>query len=230
MMLLSTLTANAQSVKDKPVAKKFKYTGKYFSFNPMGFVEPQLALGLGFGNRLSERNEYFTELSYLSKYHLYGNLEKSFRGERFLAQYRYHLLEQWGQMTGRAFHRKARRTSNFFIGAEFRLKAYHFSDNNDFANAATHDTLRNVLYSARALSVGGAFVFGTTVNLGSNGKWKLEYTAGLGVKQKFVQFTDKPSGYDPLIVRRIDVGAPYLFEAVSMPYVPCTIRLRYIIR
>jgi hypothetical protein len=219
---------NAQQKSNNPVARHFGDTEKYFSFNPFGLIEPQVAIGIGYGNRFTERSEYFTELSYAGNNYIYGNLLSSLHGARLIAQYRYHFLQEWKRIVNlRSRARKVR--TDPFMGVEFRMKGYHFSDRNSFANLTTSDTLKNVLYSANALSIGGAILFGRTIDIGANGNWKLELTMGIGAKQKFVTLKDHPAGYEPLKNKRIDLGPPDTFEAVGMPYVPCTIRLRYVI-
>lgn len=209
---LLNLFAAAQSKKQKTAAQGFTKSEKYFSFNPLGLAEPQMAIGAGFGYRFSERSEYFTELSYLLKTPFYSYQANSLKGFRFLGQYRYHLQKK----------------NNWFIGAEFRLKMYEFTGNNTFVNNTSQDTLKSVSYNANAVSLGGAFVFGNTFNISKNGMWKIEITAGIGAKQKLVSFTGALKEYEIIINRKLDgLAPPYVFEAVGMPYIPCTIRLKY---
>ena len=198
----------------------------YLSFNPFGLIEPQMAAGLGFGSRFSLRSEYFGELSYLSKNPIYHASIHSFKGIRFIAQYRYHFLQRWKNLGFRSKEKIAR--LNPFVGFEFRLKRFEFSDKADFVNNSVNDTLWNFLYAARATSLGGAIVFGHSYEMSKNGKWKIELTAGIGVKQKEVKFVSPPSGYEVMDLRKF-VLAPDSYESVSTPYFPFTIRLRYLI-
>ncbi len=228
-LLLLSVSGIAQNTK----GKSNPFSGKqYYSFNTLGWVEPHFAIGMGIGNRFTERTEYFTELSYVGKtpfFKLDGF--QSLHGFRFLAQYRYHLLQRWkpildlGLLTAEA---KAKHSP--FVGLEFRWKYYRFTSTNYFINSTTHDTLSKYPYVADANSVGGALVFGYTFKLSKNNKWQLELTAGIGAKQKFVQFKNLPPGYELKIGRKPDVlGPPYIEEAVGMPYIPATARLRYLL-
>ena len=213
-LCLLNLIAAAQSKKNKIATQGLAKSEKYFSFNPLGLGEPQMAIGAGFGCRFSERSEYFTELSYLFKTPFYSYQANSLNGFRFLGQYRYHF----------------RINTNRFIGAEFRLKMYDFTGTNTFVNNTSHDTLKSVSYNANAISLGGAIVFGNTYTLSKNRKWKIEITAGIGAKQKLVSFKGALKDYEVIIKRKLDgIAPPYIFEAVGMPYIPCTIRLKYLI-
>ena len=199
----------------------------YFSFNPFGLLEPQIAVGFGFGKRFSLRSEYFTELSYLNKNPLYNENINSFRGIRFLAQYRYHFLQRWESIRLRSKEKIAK--LNPFIGFEFRLKRFQFSDKANFVDQSTRDTLSNFLYTANATSLGGAVVFGHSYDVSGNGKWKIEISAGVGVKQKLVNIVNPTSGYTVMVLRKVDWGFPNKYESVSTPYFPFAIRLQYVI-
>ncbi len=113
---------------------------------------------------------------------------------------------------------------------EFRFKPVHFSSYNTFKNSITADTLNKFLYRANALSLGGAILFGETFNISKNGNWLLELTIGIGAKHKFVKYKNIPAGYAviPKQPREMDF-IPAVDEAIGMPYIPCTLRLRYII-
>ncbi len=229
------LNINAQIIKGKLIEHRFTESEKYFSFNPLAFAEPQIAIGAGFGNRFSERSEYFTELSYIAKHPFYDMQEKSLHGFRFLAQYRYHFLQQWrplinlGDFSKRNKERNARH--NPFIGAEFRIKPFNFTNTRNFIKSSPPDTLNKFLYKANAVSIGGAILFGETYNISSNGKWKLEVTAGIGGKVKIIKYKNLPVGYDPLFIQGgFGLKPPALDEAVGMPYFPCCIRVKYIIK
>ncbi|MBP6025233.1 DUF3575 domain-containing protein [Ferruginibacter sp.] len=213
-LCLLNLFAGAQSKKNKTATQGLDKGEKYFSFNPLGLGEPQMAIGAGFGCRFSKRSEYFTELSFLLKTPFYSYQANSLKGFRFLGQYRYHL----------------RINTNRFIGAEFRLKMYDFTGTNTFVNNTSHDTLKSVSYNANAISLGGAIVFGNTYTISKNRKWKIEITAGIGAKQKLVSLKGALKDYEVIIKRKLDgIAPPYIFEAVGMPYIPCTIRLKYLI-
>src|SRR5882757_484057 len=93
--LYVALTAAAQQKDTTPGKHVFKGTEKYLSFNPFGFIESQLTIGMGFGNRFSKRSEYFTELSYVTKNPIYKGYITSLNGAKLITQYRYHILQRW---------------------------------------------------------------------------------------------------------------------------------------
>ena len=64
IIIISNLAANAQLMS---FDERHKENQKYYTFNPISLAEPHMAIGIGFGNRFSERSEYFAELSYLNK-------------------------------------------------------------------------------------------------------------------------------------------------------------------
>jgi len=203
---------------------------QYFSFNPLGLTEPQMAIGVGFGNRFSPRSEYFSEISYVTRNYYFDNAQ-SLNGYRLITQYRYHFLQQWKPLIDLGFQGGARRKKHHpFIGVEFRLKSYNFTSSGTFVNYITHDTLSKFNYNASAVSVGGALIFGSTYYISSNHKWLLEFTAGVGGKQKFVNYKNLGKGYEIIQQRKFDFfGPPAINETVGTPYFPSTIRLRYII-
>jgi hypothetical protein len=228
LLFLACLQSTAQSTGKTSTA--FSHTGseKYFSFNPFGLLEGEMAIGAGFGNRFSERSEYFSELSYLGQNPLYEEGLASLHGFRLIVQYRYYFLQQWRPVFNWQLQRKRARTHPF-IGLEFRTKPYDFSGTNHFINSAAADTLMNYRYKARATILGGAVVLGATRNIRTNGRFKIEITIGVGVKQKLVRFKNVPQDYQPLIIRSVDWGFPTMYESVTAPYIPIAIRLRYVI-
>ncbi len=230
LLAIFSFNLNAQQIKDKSFRHRFTKTEKYFSFNPFGLAEPQIAIGAGFGNRFSERGEYFAELSYIAKTPFYDYQANSLHGFRFLSQYRYHFLGTGRPLINSGFKMERNKKQNRFIGAEFRLKMYNFSGKNTFVNDTNSDTIRSISYNAKAISLGGAILFGSTYNISKSGNWKIEITAGIGAKQKFVNFRGVLKDYEIIINRKPDgLAPPYIYEAVGMPYLPCCIRLKYMI-
>jgi len=223
------LTAGAQQENTMQGKQVFKGTEKYLSFNPFGLIESYLAIGIGFGKRFSMRSEYFTELSYVAKNPIYGDYINSLNGAKLILQYRYHILQHWKPML-KMKDSKRRPELDPFVGVEFRMKMFNFSDKTTFVNTTTHDTLHNELYRANAFSIGGALVVGSTYYISKNKRWQLETTIGIGGRQKFVNFKKAPVNYEILKVQKIDYGfIPAVYEQVGMPYFPCAVRLRYII-
>jgi hypothetical protein len=219
-------------VKKNNLHAAFMEKDKYFSINVLSMAEPMFAFGPSFGNRFTERSEYFFEAAYVAKSPFYDWQDISrLHGARLLAQYRYHFLQQWRPLInfGKA-NRRRRERQQSFIAAEFRYKPFSFSSKGNFVNPFTLDTLINVPFSAGTNTFGGALLFGGTLNLSANEKWKLEITAGIGGKQRIVNLKSIPSGYR--VYRELQKEGPVfplLQEETGAPYFPCTIRLRYII-
>ena len=229
LFFILQITCCAQKNLFKGNGKVGSETEKYFSFNPFGLAEPQMATGLGFGNHFTERSEYFTELSYISKTPFYATLPHDLNGYRLLLQYRYHFFEGFPGLN-MLFKRLQRNDGNSFIAIEFRIKGYNFTSTNTFTKENPADTLQQYAYRAGAVSVGGAIVFGKSYNLSNDGNWKFEITAGIGGKQKFVKYKNVPAGYQSIIVNGgFGLKPPSIQEPVGMPYFPCTLRLKYII-
>lgn len=229
-LCLITLLANAQLKSGTSIKHRFTEREQYFSFNPLALAELQMAVGVGFGNRFSERSEYFTEISYVAKHPFYDMPEKSLHGLRYIAQYRYHFLQQWRPLINLGQRNRERRAKqNPFIGIEFRLKPFNFTHSRTFVKSSTADTLNNFFYKANAVSIGGAILFGSTFDISANGKWKIEITGGVGGKAKMVTYKNIPTAYQPLFITGgFGLKPPAIDEAVSMPYFPFCIRVRYV--
>ena len=232
LLLLVCSRSGAQQMQVILEQDQFTEKEKYFSFNPLALAEPHLAMGGGFGNRFSKRSEYFTELSYVAKQPFYHyTAQKSLNGLRFIAQYRYHFLQQWRPLINMGERRRSRRAShNPFVGVEFRIKPFNFSANKTFVRDNPADTLSNFLYKANAVSLGGALIFGETINLSADERWKLEFTIGIGGKVKIINYKNIPDGYKPFLLEGgWGFASPGAAEAVGLPYFPCALRLRYVI-
>ncbi|WP_462253610.1 hypothetical protein [Ferruginibacter sp.] len=238
VLLFCIIWSNSFSQERQSNFNSRMYTSpaKYISFNPLGLLEPQTAICMGVGTRFSERSEFFTEIAYLGRNRVYKYHELVFyHGFRFLAQYRYHFLQQWrpiinlGRIT--EYQRKRRQKNQFFIGVEFRFKPVQFSAYNNFENKVTADTLNKFKYKASTQSIGGAILLGETFNLSKNGNWFLEFTIGIGAKHKFVKYKNLPQGYSVVPKQPLEWNfVPDIDESIGMPYIPSTFRLRYIIR
>lgn len=229
--LLWVIAATAQQNNTRRASAAKVQMQQYLTFNPLGLAEPQLTAGIGFGNRFTRRSEYFTELSYIGKHPSYGFAMAYLHGMRFIAQYRYHFLQQWKPLLKVGIKRQERAARiQPFIAAEFRIKPFNFSAKNSFVRKNPADTLNDFAYEANALSVGGAIVFGSTYNISANGRWKIELTAGIGAKQKFVRYKNVPAGYERYTIKRIDLGAPQPDEAIGLPYFPFCMRIKYMIQ
>jgi hypothetical protein len=228
---LTNLFVCAQFKINREKYKQYNIGLKYFTFNPFGLAEPQIAIGGGFGNRFTKRSEYFAELSFVSKTPFYNTDVSKLNGFRLIGQYRYHFLQRWkplinlGEITRWSREKAARQHP--FVAIEFRLKKYNFPGKNNFINNSITDTLYNYSYDARAISIGGALIGGNIFNFSN--RWKLETTVGLGGKQKFVMFKNIPDGYELKKERRAGFSFPPIYEESANLYVQFAIRLRYMI-
>lgn len=214
LLIVTFLALAATAQKNEASVKK-----TFLTFNPFSLFEPHAAAGFGISKNIKARSSYFGELSYVFKTPFYRGAEPVTGGFRLLQQYRYGVNMQY--------------KAEYFIGAELRLKHFGFTGNNNvFINTSANDTISRYNYKAKATSVGGAIVIGTIINVSKNKKWQIEFTTGIGVKHKFVEYKNLPLGYklfEPGTERRGTVGPPEIDEAVGMPYIPSTLRLRYLI-
>jgi hypothetical protein len=196
-------------------------------------AEPMFAIGPSYGCRFSERSECFFEVAYVSKSPFYDWQDISrLHGARMLAQYRYHFLQQWKPLINFGTrNRRRRERQQPFIAAEFRYKAFSFSSKGNFVNPSIRDTLYGVSFNANTNTLGGALIFGSTFNLSADEKWKLELTAGMGCKQRFVKLKTLPAGYQVYrdLFPKDGPTIPLLQEEAGFPYFPFAVRLRYVI-
>lgn len=228
LLMFAGNPAQAQLNKAKRIQHSWQ-NDKYITFNPLALAESPIAIGAGFGNRFSERSEYFAELAYTAKAPLYSDIVKSLNGIRFIGQYHYHFLQQWKPILNIGFN-KNRGKNDPFMAAEFRFKNFSFSDTRSLVNVTTLDTLYGFNYKANATVIGGAILFGGTYNLSSNGNLQLEISAGIGARQKGVKLKNAPAGYKIYHVPPREWGlVPKIYEERGMPYFPVAFRLRYII-
>jgi hypothetical protein len=229
-LLVISFVSFSQKKKSK-IGNSYDDKEKYFSINFFSVAEPQFAIGPSFGNRFTERSEYFLELAYVAKTPFYDwrSFER-LRGARMILQYRYHFLQQWRPLInfGNGI-RRMREKHQPFIGVELRLKPISFTTTGNFINTTVNDTLYGYSFSANAFTYGGALIFGETFNLSANEKWKLELTMGIGAKQRNVKLKTVPAGYKVLPVERVAFQSPLLQEEAGGALIPFAVRLRYIL-
>jgi hypothetical protein len=204
-------TAQKKMSRNSPIIQK----GLYLSFNPHSILEPeQGGVGLGIGYRLSERIEIWTELNYLYKgfFQDAGKFD-NLKGFRNITSFKYYYNNRLGM----------------FIGAEFRIKNYSFSEKNTFVNVKTHDTLTNFQYTAAHTLACAAVFWGKRLKLTANGKFEMEGNVGIGIKQRRISRKNIPDGYSKLEYRAIDSFSPFNGRDVedAYPYLPATIRFIY---
>jgi hypothetical protein len=224
------LCINIIAQKNKGTKVDVPFTNySYLSFNPFSIAEPQFALGLGYGNRFTQRSEVFAELSYVAKHPSYHFDYEKLNGFRFIAEYRYHFLQQWRPIINLGEKRRNRnRRSQPFIGLQFRLKQYRLIDKDNFTNSI--DTLTKFRYIANIISLGGALTFGSTYNISKNKRWQLEITTGIGAKQKIVRYKNLPPNYKVVNYEKSRaLYTPKINDEIGTPVFPTTIRLRYML-
>lgn len=182
------------------------------SFNPLGLIEPPMAVGLGVGYRLSAQWELWSETSFLTNgvYTTDGPLT----GIRQILQGKYFPGQQ----------------QHFFIAVEARYKSYQFRGKDDFINAAAHDTLRNYSNFSRHYFWGGGAQVGWRFNLGSGDHFQLETTVGLGFRSSSVIRQNVPRGYKYVsLVNPIDFNIPHSIDnGFGVAYLPGSVRLIYL--
>lgn len=215
IFMLAQLAVIAQT-KGKPITHG---GGKYFTFNPFGLAEPQMAVGFGFGNHFGNRSEYFSELSYITKTPFYNYEPESLNGVKLIAQYRYHFFR--GTML------RDKRFNSFFLGFEFRIKNFRFTDREWVKNTINGSVSDSFLYKATAFTYGGAVIAGWKANLGRRSKWGIEFTIGIGARAKTVQYHDIPNGLKIQASVTEGLQIPAINEEIGMPYFPCAIRILY---
>jgi hypothetical protein len=147
------------------------------SVNPLGILEPQMAVGLGIGYHITANWQVWLESSVLGQ--LYRNPAQScIGGFREILAVKYYL---------------GRRQGLFFAG-EFRWKQawYHdvanFEDNNG-------DQLNKYTYRLENIIFGGGFWFGGRIRLSADHRWQLEPSIGMGLKGRTVYRQNVPDGY-----------------------------------
>jgi len=183
--------------------------GWSISFNPLGALEPQAALGIGVGYRFSSRWQLWSETSLIA-YPLY-NSYPGLKGFREILALKY-------------FYGRNR---DFFIGAEVRWKRTSYRDKRLFINRAVHDTA-DLNYTLVNPVFGAALWAGKIIPLGGK-HWLVETSIGVGFKYQSAIFKGVPPGYRNLY-KLDDTGIPVGIKGSGLlPYLPGSIRLIYVL-
>lgn len=220
LLLIGTLQAAAQTT-----AHHNRFRSSYLSIAPFILLEPHMAPGLGYSHKWTEHSSVFAEGAYLLPNPIY-DLSISLHGFRFIGQYRYHFDGSLGVMRG--FLGSLLNKEESFVALEARLKHYTFSQTANFYNAANNTRLENYPYTASATVYGSAVLFGNIFSLDNDEKFLVEFSVGLGVKQKLVAFQNVPPGFSLVKQDKIEWGfVPTIEEEVRTAYVPFAIRLQY---
>jgi hypothetical protein len=211
LFLAITVSVMAQRKnRHTPILQK----GLYLSFNPHALFEPyQGAAGLGMGYRFNKRIELCAELSYLYHGISAENDFKNLKGFRGIVSGKYFYQNKYG----------------YFVGIDIRLKQYRFNDRNTFVNKQLVDTLNNYPYKPLHTLIGIAAFWGKRFKITANGKFELEGNVGIGVKRRFINRKNIPTGYtkiEYLDSRRISPIPDDDIEQ-DLPYFPATVRFIY---
>lgn len=196
-----------------------KKSEKYITLNPLGFVEPQMAIGLGFENRFAERSSYFTEISFITRNPIELLVGNNKSGFRFIGQYRYHFLNLI-----------SRKNIESFASLEFRLKRVKLiGATGTFVNSSTKDTINTRFDNADVTQVGGTLIWGGNTQISD--KIILETTIGVGLKQRIVNFSGVPNGYKYLNTKKqgIGFGLPSSYKVGTIVFPQFSIRLKYLL-
>jgi hypothetical protein len=222
------LVVNAQTIMTSNQRKIEREKTKFFTVNPFSMAEPQFAFGVGFGNRVTKRSGYFTEVSYVAKTPFYGAKLVSLNGYRLIAQYRYYLLRE--DRRSYFLHKRKQRMKGF-IGVELRLKQYNFSDTTSYSFNISRPGLNSTpvygyLYKANAFKMAGAIIVGEEIEISD--RLKIDFTMGIGLGHKQVKFNNIPDGYETIInERKFDWGIPKIYENHLQPTFIYALRLKY---
>jgi|GEM_PF-748536 len=188
------------------------------SFNPLGLAEPPLAIGAGIGYRLNPQWELWSETSLIRNGILQAiadvhGIRQTLQLKRFFNKGIGHNL--FG--------------ANLFVAAEIRYKSFYYNDTANFYNATTHDTLQDRPYHAHQYFWGAALQVGGRWKMTRSGRFQVEITAGLGVKNKIIDRDGIGKGYG-ITNRSIDLNA---WDIMATPgvnvYFPGSARIIYTI-
>jgi hypothetical protein len=202
-------TAQKKMSPRSPIIKK----GFYLSFNPHSIIEPeQGGIGPGIGYRISNRLEIWTEFNYLyTGFFNDGDNFDKLKGFRNITNFKYYYNNRLG----------------LFMGIEFRIKNFSYNDRNTFVNQQIRDTLTDFQYRATSTVVGGAFFWGKRLKLTAHGKFEMEGTVGIGIKQRRISRKNIPAGYAKMETVDRVIKFRDIEREDANPYIPATIRLVY---
>lgn len=203
VMALAFINVNAQSTK-----------GIYLSVNPFAVLEPQAAYGMAVGYTFNENFDVSTEYSRLSKPN-WGDAGSyiNIKGFRSITTLKFTTsTDEW-------------RRSRNFIAAEFRIRKFSFDDVQDFTDVASHNTIRDYWFKNNTTVKGLAVLAGKQKDMCENGKWVLEFTAGIGVKQTTVNRENTPANMTIVPVEAALGEIPNYRNEQTSVYFPLALRV-----
>jgi hypothetical protein len=189
------------------------------SFNPLGFLEPQMAIGLGVGYQVTDHWQLWLESSVLTQ-GLGSYTPRCVGGVREIFTVKYYL--------------GARRI--LFLAAEMRWKEVYYRDVYNFLTSTVQPELIHYSYTLKNTVVGGAVWCGARLKLSKDDRWRLEPSVGLGVKNRVATMQGVPAGYrygtaPPSLEggNNGDINTSPRVSVYAVPYLPASVRLIYVL-
>jgi hypothetical protein len=216
--LLFTLPVAGQSISDQLRSDNYDYSSQpaiapqrrwLLSWNPLGLLEPSMAIGIGIGYHPNINLEIWSETSLLRNV-LFPSAGST-SGMRQILQ----------------FKRFISKDPRFFVAAEIRyiFFTYHSSDN--FRNSSVPETPLSLSNTSDHYVFGAGLQAGYRRPITNDSRLILELTAGLGIKNKIIRWNGVPAGYE-YMNRSIDVNVWDLIETPGTSvYLPGSLRLVY---
>jgi hypothetical protein len=184
------------------------------SFNPLGFLEPQAAAGIGVGYQWNDRWQLWLESSLL--FHCILSTPQSLRsGFREILALKYYFGKR----------------REFFGAVEGRFKKAVYTDQFNFYNPASGATLYNYSYTLKNAMPGGAFWIGGSQRWGRKSHFRIEESAGLGFKYRLMTKEGFPAGFR-YYGKVEDSGFPFTTTPRGSGwtmYLPASIRVFYVL-
>jgi hypothetical protein len=191
--------------------------GKWsLSFNPLGLLEPQMAIGLGVGYQVTNCWQIWLESSGLCQFYQKPS-QSCIGGVREILTMKFYFGSR----------------QSFFAAAEFRWKQVYYHDVDNFENPTTSEELKSYTYKLEDIIFGGAVWFGGRVRISQNHRWRLEPSIGLGLKGRTVVWHGVPEGYQYQRSGGLDYIDPFpTSPRTASPvtfYFPASLRLVYVL-
>ena len=169
-----------------------------------------MAIGLGFGYRISGGYELWSETSILKKGLLAA--DGPVNGFRQILQVK--------EFVGQQKH--------VFFAQELRYKYYAFLDSGEFLNKTTSVRLSGVPNFQRHFVYGAGFQLGYRAAIGKSERLRLEFSAGIGIKNKVITRRGVPPGYvyNPITSTDLNIRDEINTSGIAV-YCPGSLRLIY---
>lgn len=198
------------------------------SFNPLGLVELQMALGVGVGYQVTDWWQIWLESSALCQFYQKPP-QSCIGGVR--------------EILAMKFYFGPRRA--FFTAAEFRWKQVYYHDVGNFVETTypgvgalvtqpyVQRRISNYTYQLENVVFGGAVWFGGRVRISGNHRWRLEPSIGVGFKGRTVSRYGVPAGYVPETGGLENSASPWPWSPKNsspfLIYLPASLRIVYVL-